>query len=160
MLSPMLKRALLLPAACALVFVLAGCDSAKGGDAPELVAREHAGGALPTIRIHPHGRYYFEGDAQPVPADQLVDRIRGAFTTADAQRERRLRVLAYPGVEGYDVVLVTNQAREAGVHWIDGIAEYTDDASPIRQKTVWKRWQHELVSIPRHPVVDGEERLP
>ncbi|CAN5749215.1 hypothetical protein BH23GEM3_BH23GEM3_20380 [soil metagenome] len=137
----------------------AGCDvgSQRRSAADEAaLLTGPVGEVVPTVRIKPGSRYYVGNDQFPVSATHLSGQIRAFYTVDDAQGVRVLRVLAYQGVGGYDATIVTNAARDAGVHRIEGIAEYTDDASAIRQRLVWKRWEHDLAALPVYPVVEQD----
>jgi hypothetical protein len=136
---------------CLLVTLLAACNPDAGAAPPAeepLFTSAPSDAAVPIIRIRPHGLYFIGNDPAAVPEDQLPSRIQEAVSAHPSGNERTLRVLAYPGVLGYDLAVVTNAARAVDVQRIEGIAEYTDDASPLRKRTEWKRWVHDLEPLP------------
>lgn len=113
------------------LLLVAGCaDGSISGD----VSPDQAvvGTALPaaTLQISQGGVYRLDPASPAVPVQNLAARLR---EHRPGTGSRVLQILAEPGVVGYDVVLATNAAREAGYHQVHGIAEYVPGAA--NQKT-------------------------
>jgi beta-lactamase regulating signal transducer with metallopeptidase domain len=92
-----------------------------------------------TLTIAPHGQYALSG--QSVPVDQLEQRLQAIYTSRSG--ERVLHVEAREGVVGYDVVVATNAARQAGVRRISGIAAVAENDTP-GAPVVERRWEQTL----------------
>ncbi len=92
-----------------------------------------------TLTIAPHGQYALNG--QPVPLHQLEQRLQGVYTSRSG--ERVLHVKTREGIVGYDVVVATNAARQAGVRRISGVAAVADNDTP-GAPVVERRWEQVL----------------
>jgi protein TonB len=92
-----------------------------------------------TLTIAPRGQYALNG--QPVPVHQLAQRLPEMYSSHSG--EWVLHVKALEGVVGYDVVVATNAARQAGVRRISGVAAVAENDTP-GAPVVERRWEQVL----------------
>lgn len=125
-------------AVCALVITLlmaAACDSREAAIAAPSSAVRAASPSenVVTIRVLGKEQYALE-EGKKLSAGGLKAAVASRYSRGSGTRV--VRVLGYPGITGYDVVLAVNAAREAGARRVDGIADYSDDGSTGNHK-VW-----------------------
>lgn len=99
-----------------------------------LVAPEQA--PIATVLLKPGSQYFLDGEQAPLDLASLQTRLGAA--AARSGSAGALRLLAEPGVVGYDVVMVSNAAQAAGIRRIDGVADYVEGKAEV------KRWSQEL----------------
>lgn len=87
-----------------------------------------------TVRVQGQGRYVIDSMEGIVTEKDLPSAVAARYEGGSGQRV--VRVLGYPGVTGYDVVLAVNAARAAGARRVDGVADYSEDGSSGNNK-VW-----------------------
>jgi TonB family protein len=129
------------------LLVLAACETPQpaslgplaGGGARVLDTSAPSKDEPVTLTIAPRGQYALNG--QPVPVHQLAQRLQGIYTSRSG--ERVLHVEAREGVVGYDVVVATNAARQAGVRRISGVAAVAENDTP-GAPVVERRWEQTL----------------
>jgi len=129
--------------AAALILAASACDSrdrAIAAPGSGLRAASPSENVV-TIRVHGKGQYAVDeakglgpGDLQPTVARKYAAR----------PGTKVVRVLGYPGVSGYDVVVAVNAARAAGARRVDGVADYSDDGSTGNHKT----WSEAIEPLP------------
>lgn len=109
--------------------------------------------SVPAVSLHvaPGGIYHIDGDPNPVPVDDLPGRLAARLPDSQAPL---IRVLAEPGVVGYDVALAFQAARRAGYRHAEGVADYTPGA------TNDKRWEQELKPWDGGSAMKAEAELP
>lgn len=129
------------------LLTLAACETPqpgpvalRGGETRSVADAAAPGKHEPvTLTIAPRGQYAI--NEQPVPVYQLAQRLQGIYTSRSG--ERVLHVKAREGVVGYDVVVASNAARQAGVRRISGVAEVAENGM-LGAAVVKRRWEQIL----------------
>jgi biopolymer transport protein ExbD len=132
----------MLAGAVALVLAVAACDSRRGiADQGTGLRAASPSENVVTIRVHGKGRYAVD-DAKNLGERDLGSVLSRKYAARPGTKV--VRVLGYPGVSGYDVVLAVNAARAAGARRVDGIADFSEDGSTGNHKT----WSEEIEPLP------------
>ena len=121
--------------AVAVLLIVTACGSREGAVVASKsgLPAKSPGENVVTIKVLGSGKYAVDA-ATGIGQGQLQSAVASRY--AGGSGTRVVRVLGYPGVTGYDVVMAVNAARAAGARRVDGIAEYTDDGSSGNNK-VW-----------------------
>ena len=129
--------------AAALMLMGAACDSRdKAIAAPGSSLRSPSPSEnVVTIKVHGKGRYEI-GEAKNLGERDLQTALSRKYAARSGTKV--VRVLGYPGVTGYDVVLAVNAARAAGARRVDGVADYSEDGAT----GIYKTWSEEIEPLP------------
>lgn len=143
----------MLVSAVALILTAAACDSRdRAVAAPGSALRKTSPSEnVVTVRVHGKGRYEVE-DAKNLGERDLQPALSRKY--AERSGTKVVRVLGYPGVTGYDVVLAVNAARAAGARRVDGVADFSDDGSTGNHKT----WSEAIEPLPASERPDTADR--
>jgi hypothetical protein len=87
------------------------------------------------LRIRPGGRYFVADEPGALTAEQLAARLR---SEDPARFGKSIHILGDPGIVGYDVVMATNAAGEAGFTRATGVANYREDAGQGARLETWE----------------------
>lgn len=144
-------------AAAATVMSLSGCElpvvpSGDGGRPSRNAAIAAAAEGKLTLRIVPEDKgprtYYFGDATEPVGLAGLVNKLETARRLRPS--ETTLHLYTYPGVNGYDVVVAMRAASRMGIQRVEGVADFTDDASFLARMR-WQHWSETLEPLPQRP---------